>query len=116
MAARLSRLLTVTTVTLLVALLAVLFVDGLTAANLSQWSTFMLWALAVLVLIRLLTRAGSWRSNIAGPLAGSVSVQSRMFGFTPGSSPIEHSTGPAYTVSQLDDEENSRGIRDGESH
>ncbi|MGW9404167.1 hypothetical protein ACWGQ2_09390 [Arthrobacter sp. NPDC055585] len=116
MAARLSRLLTATTVILLVALLAVLIVDGLSAADLSQWSTLMLSALAVLVLIRLLTRAGSWRSQIAGPLAGSASVQSRMFGFTPGSSPIEPSSGPAYTISELDDEENSRPNPDRESN
>lgn len=116
MAARLSRLLTATTVILLVALLVVLIVDGLTAADLSPWSTLMLWALAVLVLIRLLTRAGSWRSRIAGPLAGSASVQSRMFGFTPGSSPIEPSSGPAYTISKVEDGESSRLSPDRESN
>lgn len=116
MAARLSRLLTATTVILLVALLAVLIVDGLSAADLSQWSTLMLWVLAVLVLIRLLTRAGSWRSQIAGPLAGSASVQSRMFGFTPGSSPIEHSSGPAYTISTVEDGERLRPNPDPESN
>ncbi|MBD7996378.1 hypothetical protein H9639_13820 [Arthrobacter sp. Sa2CUA1] len=113
MAARLSRLLTATTVFLLVALLVLMIVDGLTAANLGPWSNAVIWALAVLILIRLLTRAGSWRSTIAGPLAGSASVQSRMFGFTPGSSPIEHSSGPAYTISEIENDENHRCGRDG---
>ncbi|MER2134481.1 MAG: hypothetical protein ABS910_07360 [Arthrobacter sp.] len=115
MTGRISRLLTATTVFLLVALLVIMVVDGLIAANLSQWSDSVVWVLAVLILIRLLSRVGSWRSKIAGPVAGSASVQSRMFGFTPGSSTIEQSGGPAYTISEMEDEENSRRIRDGES-
>ncbi len=77
MAARLSRLLTASTVFLLGALLVLMIVDRLTVANLSRWSNAVVWVLVVLILIRLITRAGSWRSKIAGPLAGSASVQSR---------------------------------------
>ena len=116
MAARLSRLLTATTVFLLVALLLIMIVDGLTPVNLDRWSNAVVWALAVLILIRLITRAGSWRSKIAGPVAGSASVQSRIFGFTPGSSTIEQSSGPAYTISDVNDDENLRRLRDGNSH
>ncbi|MBD8045367.1 hypothetical protein H9638_16285 [Arthrobacter sp. Sa2BUA2] len=115
MAARLSRLLTATTVVLLVALLVIMIVDRLTAANLGPWSNAVIWALAVLILIRLITSAGSWRSKIAGPVSGAVSVQSRMFGFTPGSSPIEHSSGPAYTISAIENDENSLRSRDTDS-
>lgn len=116
MAAQLSRLLTASTVVLLIALLVLLFADGLTPANLEGWSNPVAWGLAVLIMVRLATRAGAWRKGIAGPLAGSASVQSRMFGFTPGSSTIVDSSGPAYTISDVEDEENSRRIRDADSH
>ena len=116
MAARFSRLLTVTTVVLMAALLLTMIVERLLNANLGQWSNALVWGLVALVLIRLLTRVGSWRSRIAGPLAGSMSVQSRMLGFTPGSSAIDHSSGPAYTISEVEDEESSRRLRDGEAH
>lgn len=104
MAARLSRLLTATTVFLLVALLVLMIADRLIPANLEWWSNAVVWVLAVLILVRLLGRARSWRSGVAGPLAGAASVQSRMFGFTPGSSPAEHSSGPAYTISRIEDD------------
>ena len=115
MAARLSRLLTASTVVLLVALLVLMIADGLAPGNLERWSNPVGWGLAVLILVRLATRAGAWRKGIAGPLAGSASVQSRMFGFTPGSSAIEQSAAPAYTISEIEDGEDSRHLRDGES-
>lgn len=111
MAARLSRLLTASTVILLAALLVLMIADQLTAANLSQWINAVMWAAAVLILIRLLTRVGSWRSNIAVPVAGTGAVQSRLFGFTPGSSPIEDSSGPAYTTSAVEDGADLRRTR-----
>lgn len=112
MAALLSRLLTASTVILLLALLVLLIADGLTAANLRGWRTPAVWALAVLILVRLATRMGSWRRGIAAPLAGTASFQSRLFGFTPGTSASEPSGAPAYTISKVDDNENSRRIRD----
>lgn len=116
MAARLSRFLTAATVFFLVALLLIMIVDGLTPVNLDRWSNAVVWALAVLILIRLMTRAGSWRSKIAGPVAGSASVQSRMFGFIPGSSTIAQSSGPTYTTSLLEGDENRRRSPEGDSH
>lgn len=116
MTARLSRLLTAATVFLLVVLLLIMIVDGLTPVNLDRWSNALVWVLVVLILIRLITRAGSWRSKIAGPVAGSISVQSRMFGFTPGSSTIEQSSGPTYTTSLPEDDENLRRSPEGDSH
>lgn len=116
MAARLSRLLTASTVFLLVALLLIMIADRLASANLTRWSNAVVWALAVLILIRLITRAGSWRSKIATPVAGSASVQSRMFGFTPGSSTIEQPSGPTYATSLLEDDENLPRRPEGNSH
>lgn len=115
MAAQLTRLLTTSTVVSLIALLVLMIADGLTPASLERWTNPVAWGLAVLILVRVATRAGAWRKGIAGPLAGSASVQSRLFGFSPGSSTIEQPTAPAYTISDVEDEENSRRIRDGES-
>ena len=111
MKARLSRLLTASTVILLAALLVLMIADRLTTSNLGQWVDWVVWAAAALILIRLLTRMGSWQSNVAGPVAGSASVQSRLFGFTPGTSRIEESSGPAYTTSVVEEDENSRPNR-----
>ncbi|MBF4992705.1 hypothetical protein ITX31_01080 [Arthrobacter gandavensis] len=113
MAAQLSRLLTASTVVLLLALLVLLIADGLSPANLRGWRTPVVWALAVLILVRLATHRGSWRRRIAAPLAGTASFQSRLFGFTPGSSASEPSGAPAYTISKVEDEEDSRRSRDG---
>lgn len=116
MAARLSRFLTAATVFFLVLLPLMMIVDRLTSVNLGWWSNAVSWVLVALILIRLMTRAGSWRSKIAGPVAGSASVQSRLFGFTPGSSTIEQSSGPTYTTSLLEDDENRRRSPEGDSH
>ncbi|MFF2824201.1 hypothetical protein ACFVRV_14300 [Arthrobacter koreensis] len=112
MAAFLSRLLTVSTVILLVGLLMLLIADGLTAANLRGWRTPVVWALGVLILVRLVTSVGSWRRRIAAPLAGTASLQSRLFGFSPGTSASEPSGAPPYTLSQVNDNEDSRRIQD----
>ena len=114
MAALLSRLLTASTVMLLIGLLGLLIAEGLTAANLKAWRTQIVWALAVLILVRLATRTGSWRRGIAAPLAGTASFQSRLFGFTPGTSASGPYGAPTYTISKVEDEEDPRRIRDRE--
>lgn len=114
MAALLSRLLTASTVMLLIGLLVLLIAEGLTAANLEAWRTPVVWALAMLILVRLATRAGAWRRGIAAPLAGTASFQSRLLGFTPGTSASEPSGAPTYTISKVEDEEDPRRIRDSE--
>ena len=108
MADKLKNLLLVILLAVMIALLVLMIADGLAPGNLERWRNPVGWGLAVLILVRLATRAGAWRKGIAGPLAGSASAQSRMFGFTPGSSAIEQSAAPAYTISEIEDEENSR--------
>jgi spore maturation protein SpmB len=102
MTTRLSRVLTATTVFLLGAFLLILILDQATEMDLGRWISPLAAALGVLILIRVLTGIRSWRSRIAAPVIGSVSVQSRMFGFTPGSSIVEHSSGPTDATSNVE--------------
>ena len=98
----LSRVLTAATVFLLGALLLILILDQATEMNLGQWISLLAAALGVLILIRVLSGIRSWRSRIAAPVISSVSVQSRVFGFTPGNSMVEHSSGPTATTSNVE--------------
>lgn len=116
MAAQLSRLLTVTTVVLLLALLILPIANRMTPVNLQPWRNAAAWGLGVLIPIRLLAGVRSWRSKIAGPLAGPASIQSQLYGFTPGSSAIEDSSGPAHTTSEIEPDDNLRPGQDKEFH
>lgn len=98
----LSRVLTAATVVVLGALLLISILDQATEADLGRWIRSLAAALGVLVLIRALTGIRSWRSRIAAPIIGSASVQSRIFGFTPGGSMVESSSGPTATTSHIE--------------
>jgi hypothetical protein len=98
----LSRVLTAATVFLLGALLLISILHQAAEADLGRWIRSLAAALGLLILIRLLTGIRSWRSRIAAPIIGSASVQSRIFGFTPGGSMVESSSGPTATTSHVE--------------
>lgn len=102
MAASLSRVLTATTVVVLIAVLVVLFLQSATGGSLDGWVLPPTVALGVLVAIRLLLNTRSERSRTAGPVAGSMAVQSGLYGFAPGTSSIEQHGGPAHTTSAVE--------------
>ena len=109
MASFLSRVMTAATVLLLGALPLLMVIDLLTEQNLGRWTGSLGWALGVLILIRLLSGARNWRSGVAAPLFDSASVQSRMFGFTPGN-PESHHAGGTVDTSHVEDHPSPRPL------
>lgn len=114
MKARLSRVLTVTTVGLLGTLLLILALDQMTDVNLAPLISSLSWALGALVLLRMLAGIKTWRSKIADPIIGSASVQSRIFGFTPGGTMDEDGGKSASTESSIEAPEDLRRRRGSE--
>lgn len=102
MARTLSRILTAVTVLALGALLLFMILDPLIETRLSPLIESLGWTLGVLIVIRLLLSIRRLRSGVAAPVMGAASVQSRLLGFSPGSSKIEDPNGPTYTTSKIE--------------
>ena len=98
----LSCALTAATAVVLGALLLISILDQATEADLGLWIRSLAAALGVFILIRVLTGIRFWHSRISAPIIGSLSVQSRIFGFTPGGSVVESSSGPTATTSHVE--------------
>ncbi|NVC25174.1 hypothetical protein E7Z53_17260 [Kocuria salina] len=96
-----SRILTAVTVVLLGALLLLMVLDRLIEVRLSPFLGPLGGLLGVLVVIRLLLNIRRPRSGVAAPVMDAASVQSRLFGFSPGTSRIADVGGPAYTTSKI---------------
>lgn len=104
MAQTLSRILTAITVLILAALLLITILGPLTEASLSPLVSPLAWTLGALIVIRLLLSIRHLRSRAAAPVMDSASVQSRLFGFSPGTSRIEDPSAPTYTTSKIEED------------
>ena len=78
----------------------IMAIDPLIEAELRPLIRPLAWALGVFVLIRLMLNIRQLRSGAAAPVTDSASVQSRLFGFSPGASRIEESGAGPHTTSQ----------------
>lgn len=108
----LSRMLTGTTVLMLGVILLTTVVNSMIETDLAGWIIPLMWVLGALVLLRLIFGLRSFRSGAAAPVMDSASMQSGFYGFTPGSSTIEHTTGPAYTTTEIDEDPRNRAGND----
>lgn len=104
MAPTFSRTLTAVTVLMLGALLLTMILNPLTETNLRSLTSPIAWTLGALIVIRLALNIRHLRSGAAAPVVDSASVQSQLFGFSPGSSRIDDPNLPTYTTSEIEED------------
>lgn len=92
------------TILMLTALVLAMAIDPLIDAELSPLIGPLMWALGVFIPIRLLLNVRRLRSKAAAPVLASASVQSRLFGFAPGTSTFENPGAVPYTTTEIEDD------------